>query len=129
VKKFLGALTVGWVLASGLWAEEAGLSVVTPEEAGQHEGETVTVKGRVEGQRTTGSGTTFLNFGGRYPNQVFSCRAFAEHFPGGVPTCEGKTVEVTGLIKMYEGKPTIDLKGPASLKVLEAEGGAETPAP
>jgi len=126
---FLWVLTAGWVLASGLQAEEVAIPVVTPEEAAQHEGKVVTVKGKVDGQRTAASGTTFLNFGGRHPNQIFSCRAFTDKFPEGLPACEGKTVEVTGKIKMYEGKPSIDLSGPDAIKVLESESAAETPAP
>lgn len=121
---------MGCVLASGLQAEEAAvIPVVTPQEAAQHEGKVVTVKGKVDGQRTAASGTTFMNFGGRHPNQIFSCRAFAEKFPEGVPACEGKTVEVTGKIKMHDGKPSMDLTGPDKIKVLEAEPAAETPAP
>ena len=126
---FLWVLTAGWVLASGLQAEEVAIPVVTPEEAAQHEGKVVTVKGKVDGQRTAASGITFLNFGGRHPNQIFSCRAFTDKFPEGLPACEGKTVEVTGKIKMYEGKPSIDLSGPDKIKVLESESAAETPAP
>jgi DNA/RNA endonuclease YhcR with UshA esterase domain len=118
---------LGW---STLQSEEAAeIPVVTPQEAAQHEGKVVTVKGKVDGQRTASSGTTFLNFGGRHPNQIFSCRAFAEKFPDGVPACEGKTVEVTGKIKMHDGKPSIDLTGPDKLKILESEPAAETPAP
>ena len=117
------------MLATGLQAEEAVIPVVTPQEAAQHEGKVVTVKGRVDGQRTATSGTTFMNFGGRHPNQVFSCRAFAEKFPEGVPACEGKTVEVTGKIKMHDGKPSMDLTGPDKIKILEGETTAEAPAP
>ena len=122
-------LASGWILGTALRAEEAAIPVVTPEEAAQHEGKEVTVKGRVDGQRTASSGTTFLNFGGRHPNQIFSCRAFPDRFPDGVPACEGKIVEVTGKVKMFEGKPSIDLAGPDKLKVLEAEPAAEAPAP
>lgn len=129
MKRFLWALTTGWVLAGGLQAEEAAIPVVTPQEAAQHEGKIVTVKGKVDGQKTTSSGTTFMNFGGRHPNQVFSCRAFADKFPEGVPACEGKTVEVTGKIKIHEGKPSMDLSGPDKIKVLEVESAAETQAP
>jgi len=129
MKSLLWVLTAGWVLAGGLQAEEVAIPVVTPEEAAQHEGKVGTVKGKVDGQRTAASGTTFLNFGGRHPNQIFSCRAFGDKFPEGVPACEGKTVEVTGKIKMYEGKPSIDLSGPDKIKVLESEPAAETPAP
>ena len=117
-----GCLFFGSMLA---WAEDTkdAIPVVTPEEAAQHDGAVVTVKGVVTGQRTAASGVTYLNFGGKYPNQIFSCRAFADKFPEGVPACEGKTVEVTGKIKMHEGKPSMDLKGPDKIKVLE-EGAA-----
>jgi len=130
MKILLSLLTVSWMLGVPSHAEEAKeeIPVVTPQEAAQHEGQLVTVKGKVDGQRTTASGTTFLNFGGRHPNQVFSCRAFADKFPEGVPACEGKTVEVTGKIKMHEGKPSMDLLGPDKIKVIEAEEGAGKPA-
>jgi RecJ-like exonuclease len=125
-KFFLGC----WLVLAALgWAEEVAIPVVTPEEAAQHEGKVVTVKGKVDGQRTAASGTTFLNFGGRHPNQIFSCRAFADKFPEGVPACEGKTVEVTGKIKMHDGKPSIDLSGPDKIKILESQPAAEASAP
>jgi len=113
-----------------LQGEEApAIPVISPEEAAQHEGKTVTVKGKVDGQRTAASGSSFLNFGGRHPNQVFSCRAVKDKFPEGLPACEGKTVEVTGKIKMIDGKPAMDLQKPDQLKILEAEPAAEAPAP
>lgn len=129
MKQILLALLFGCVLGTTARAEEAKeeIPVVTPEEAAQHDGKVVTVKGKVEGQKTAASGVTYLNFGGRYPNHIFSCRAFTDKFPDGVPACEGKVVEVTGKIKMHEGKPSMDLKGPDKIKVLEAEGGSEKP--
>ena len=125
------ALVFGWFLAASLPAEEGKeeIPVIPPEEAAQHDGKVVTVKGKVEGQKTAASGGTYLNFGGRYPNHIFSCRAFTDKFPDGVPAAEGKTVEVTGKIKMHEGKPSMDLKGPDKIKVLEEEGAAEKPSP
>jgi DNA/RNA endonuclease YhcR with UshA esterase domain len=123
----LAVVGFGLVLPTLQAEAPVAIPVVTPQEAAQHEGKVVTVKGKVDGQRTAASGTTFMNFGGRHPNQVFSCRAFAEKFPDGVPACEGKTVEVTGKIKMHEGKPSIDLSGPDKLKILESEPAADTP--
>lgn len=129
--KFLAAV-FAWTLVAGgigLTQEAKEIPVVTPEEAAQHDGQVVTVKGKVDGQRTAASGVTYLNFGGRYPNQIFSCRAFADKFPEGVPACEGKTIEVTGKIKMFEGKPSMDLQGPDKIKVLEGEGVGEKASP
>lgn len=122
-------LICAWILGAGLRAEEVAIPVVTPQEAAQYDGKVVTVKGKVDGQRTASSGTTFLNFGGRHPNQIFSCRAFPDKFPEGVPACEGKTVEVTGKIKMHDGKPSIDLTGPDKIKIVEAEPAAEGTSP
>ena len=129
MKQILLALFFGCLLGASVRAEEAKeeIPVVPPEEAAQHDGKVITVKGKVEGQKTTAAGVTYLNFGGRYPNHIFSCRAFTDKFPEGVPACEGKVVEVTGKIKMHEGKPSMDLKGPDKIKVLEAEGVAEKP--
>jgi len=121
MQPILMTLVFGWILGVSAFAEEGKeeIPVVTPEEAAQQDGKVVTVKGKVNGQKTAASGVTYLNFGGKYPNHTFSCRAFADKFPEGVPACEGKTVEVTGKIKIHEGKPSMDLKGPDKIKVLE----------
>ena len=63
---------------------------VTPAEAAAQEGKEVKVKGRVEGQKTSAKGVTYLNFGGKYPNHVFSCVLRAKDFPSGPPMLEGK---------------------------------------
>ena len=131
MRTFLVALWLIGCLAEGrVHAEEtAEIPVVAPEEAAQYDGKIVTVQGKVEGQKTAASGVTYLNFGGRYPNHIFSCRAFSDKFPEGVPACEGKTVAVTGKIKLHEGKPSMDLKGPDKIKVLEEEASAEKSSP
>jgi hypothetical protein len=43
-----------------------------------------------------------------------------------IPNYEGKEVEVTGLIKMYQGKPSMDIKSIDKIHMVEgvAEGGA-----
>ena len=92
---------------------------VTPQEAATHEGKQVKVKGVVEGQKTSAKGITYLNFGGRFPNHIFSCVLRSKDFPDGVPAMEGKEVEVTGLIKMYEGKPSMDIKSIDQIHVVE----------
>ena len=48
-------------------------------------------------------------------------------FPNGVPTYEGKEVEVTGMIKMYEGKPSMDIKSADQIRVLGAETAGSSP--
>lgn len=113
-------------LASALvWSEEpVSVPTVTPAEATTQEGKEVKVKGRVEGQKTSAKGVTYLNFGAKYPNHVFSCVLRAKDFPSGPPMLEGKEVEVTGVIKMYEGKPSMDISSSDQIHVIEEPAAA-----
>lgn len=116
------------LLTLSVQAEDAPtIPVVTPQEASTQEGKQVKVKGVVDGQKTSAKGITYLNFGGRFPNHVFSCVLRSRDFPNGVPPYEGKEVEVTGLIKMYEGKPSMDIKSPDQIRVLGGEAATVTP--
>ena len=45
---------------------------ILPEEAKNHIGETVGVRGLVEQVSVSKKGHAFLNFGGHYPNQTFT---------------------------------------------------------
>ena len=114
------ALTVLWLACLVVLAEEPPIvPTVTPVEAAAQEGKEVKVKGRVEGQKTSAKGVTYLNFGAQYPNHVFSCVLRAKDFPSAPPLFEGKEVEVTGVIKMYEGKPSIDISSLEQIHVIE----------
>ncbi len=114
------ALTVLWLACLVVLAEEPPIvPTVTPVEAATQEGKEVKVKGRVEGQKTSAKGVTYLNFGAQYPNHVFSCVLRAKDFPSAPPLFEGKEVEVTGVIKMYEGKPSIDISSLEQIHVIE----------
>jgi len=128
MKRFiLIALTPLWLASSVVLAEEPAIvPSVAPAEAAAQEGKEVKVKGRVEGQKTSAKGITYLNFGGKYPNHVFSCVLRAKDFPSTPPSFEGKEVEVTGVIKMYEGKPSMDISSLEQIRVIEE---AATPAP
>ena len=129
------ALTPLWLASLVVLAEEPAIvPTVTPAEAATQEGKQVKVKGRVEGQKTTAKGSTYLNFGAKYPNHVFSCVLRAKDFPSAPPSFEGKEVEVTGVIKMYEGKPSMDISSLEQIHVIEEapttvpEGKASEPA-
>ena len=122
----IALFTVGWICAE----EPADIPLVTPQEASAQEGKQVKVKGVVDGQKTSAKGVTYLNFGGRFPNHAFSCVLRAKDFPDGVPAFEGKEVEVTGLIKMYEGKPSMDVKSLSQIHVVSGDSsGSGNPAP
>jgi hypothetical protein len=105
---------------AGLLAEEVvAPMVVSPEEAPGQVGKTVTVKGKVDGQKSSKAGNTYLNFGGKFPNHVFSCLLRAKNFTDPIPMFEGKVVEVTGMVTLYEGKPQIELTSLSAIRVIE----------
>jgi DNA/RNA endonuclease YhcR with UshA esterase domain len=113
---------------AGLLAEEVVAPViVTPEEAARQVGKTVTVKGKVDGQKSSKAGNTYLNFGGNFPNHVFSCLLRAKNFTDSIPLFEGKVVEVTGMVTMYEGKPQIELTSLGQIRVVEEAVPVEAP--
>lgn len=104
--------------------------VIAPSEAAAHVGKMVTVKGKVEGQKTSKSGNTYLNFGGRFPNHTFSCLLRSKNFSEAIPPYEGQEVEVTGTVTLYEEKPQIELTATSQIRVLEkaaAEASGDKP--
>lgn len=107
------ALTLtAWLPAS------AETQTIAPTEAKTHVGQTVTVEGAVGNISTGRSGTTFIDVGGRYPDNNFAAVIFAadkSKFPG-LDALDGKTVAVTGQISLYRGKPEIILKSAEQMK-------------
>jgi DNA/RNA endonuclease YhcR with UshA esterase domain len=104
-----------------LLATAADADVIGPSDAAQHIGEMHTVKGLVAQVSTSGKGTVFLNFGGRFPNHVFYGVVFAEEaarFPN-MTGLEGRSVTLTGEISLYDGKPQIILSDPSQVAVSE----------
>jgi len=113
---------------AGLLAEELVAPVVVPpEETAGQVGKTVTVKGKVDGQKSSKAGNTYLNFGGKFPNHVFSCLLRAKNFTDPIPMFEGKVVEVTGMVTLYEGKPQIELTSLSAIRVIEEVVPADAP--
>ena len=65
--------------------------------------------------------TTHINFGGLYPNHVFTATILKakQTLFGGVRDYEGKDVEVQGLVHLYKGKPEIMLTERAQIRLAE----------
>ena len=107
------------ILGLILLATPAVAQTVRPADARAHVGQTVTVEGVVsEVHVASGSGMTFIDMGGRYPDNPFAAVIFrddASKFPN-VAALDGKTVDVTGAVQLYKGKPEIILKSAAQLK-------------
>jgi DNA/RNA endonuclease YhcR with UshA esterase domain len=84
---------------------------ITPEQARNHIGETVIVKGKVFDVHPTQKGDVFINFGGKFPNATFSAVCFQGVIPADQLTAlNGKTISVTGPIKEYNGQVEIILE-------------------
>lgn len=92
---------------------------VAPGGASSYVGQTVTIKGIVDGVHTASrSGVTFIDMGGQYPNNAFTGVIFHEDagkFPS-VGSLSGKVVEIRGRVRLYKGKPEIILRAVGQLK-------------
>lgn len=96
------ALTHSSALAAGILAGEA---------AG-HIGETATVEGLATEVKVSRGGTTFVDIDGAYPSQTFTAVVFESDAAavGDLSSLQGRTVDVTGTIRLYRGKPEIIVK-------------------
>jgi len=95
--------------------------IYTSSEAINHIGEFASVKGNVHQVYISSKGNIFLNIDGTYPNNPFSVVIFksnAHKFPN-IKSLEGKTIIVTGTIKLYRGKPEIIVNNPNQIKLIK----------
>lgn len=114
------------LLALIAWVSVASCQRTTPgyglSEAASHVGEDATVRGEVSAVFESRKGNYFLSIGWQCPNQLFPAVIFKSNAssdfndPEGF---EGKTIEVTGKIKSYQGKSEIILNGPSQVKVVK----------
>jgi micrococcal nuclease len=92
-------------------------------EAPNYVGEYACVSGKIDHVYTSKKGTIFLNFCQDYKTCPFGVVIFGEDahkFPN-PQQYEGKTVEITGLIKSYQGRPEIILNDLGQIKILSHE--------
>lgn len=84
---------------------------ITPDQAKDYVGKTVTVCGEVKSTHSTKK-AAFMNFGEAYPNQTFTAvifDSFQYNFPD-LKNYNHKNICVTGKIELYKGKPEIVLR-------------------
>ena len=101
---------------SGFLSEQP-VAVVSPLEAGDYNGKTVTVKGFVADVYKSEK-VAYLNFVEKYPDNPFTVVIFASKF-GDFPEIEkykNKDIEVTGRVSIFRGKPQIILNSPSQIK-------------
>ncbi|SLN37657.1 nucleotide-binding protein [Ruegeria meonggei] len=112
--KFCVSVVLTLALAVAAYADE-----ITPREAINHIGKRASVVGVVSQVSNSGKGTTFINFGGRYPNHIFYVVIFkknAHKFPR-VYGYKGQTLAISGKIELYRGKPQIIVSSPDQVQV------------
>ena len=112
--------TLVFVLVLTLAAESGhAQTVIAAADAAKHVGETVTIEGTISAVHTdSGSGVTFIDMGGRFPNQTFTGVVFkndAGKFPN-LESLTGKVVDITGRVHDYRGRPETILSEPAQIK-------------
>src|SRR5215467_15785119 len=98
--------------------------VIKDSEAMEYVGKEVEVRGRVASVTTSPLGTTFINFGGDYPNQKF-----AGFIAAGTPIAadqrltiiQGKTISITGTIRLRDGKPEIEIVSADQITGLDSQ--------
>ena len=110
----LSAAGIALFLAASVQAE-----TISPQEASHYAGSAITVEGVVSQVSTSGGGTTFINFGGRFPNHVFYAVIFRKNQGqfSGLNALEGKAVAISGTIEFYKGKPQIILHSPDQIEL------------
>ena len=99
-------------------------TVIKDSEATQYVGKEVEVRGRVVSVTASPLGTTFINFGGEYPNQKFAGFIAAESKMATdqlLTMIQGKIISITGTIELREGKPEINVVSADQIKVLDSQ--------
>ncbi|MGH6674316.1 MAG: hypothetical protein ACRECE_09805 [Xanthobacteraceae bacterium] len=92
---------------------------IAPGEARAHAGEHVTIEGAVSAVHTADSGVTFLDIGGSFPNNAFAAVIFKDDAAKfrHLDSFTGRTVDVSGAVRLYQGKAEIVLNDPAQIKL------------
>ncbi len=134
----LTIIVAGFLIAGAIWLSKRPVPVTSPgqsartpasqqpasqidyTEAANHVGEFACVSGKIDHVYTSQKGTIFLNFCSDYKNCPFGAVIFgseAHKFPN-PKQYEGQTVQITGLIRSYQGQPEIILKDSSQIKIL-----------
>jgi hypothetical protein len=85
-------------------------NAISAEDAAEHEGDFATVEGFVRNVHTARSGSaTFIDLDGVYPDSPFTAVIFEDDMAGvgDVSDLAGRTVDITGKIRMYRNRPEI----------------------
>ena len=98
--------------------------VIKDSEAVRYVGKNVEVHGLVVSVTTSPLGTTFINFGRKYPNQTFAgfiaagSKIATDQW---IAELQGKIIVITGTIELRQGKPEIKIISTDQIKGLDAQ--------
>ena len=115
----LTGLMAGSALAAGA-APAQTPALIAAADIKSHVGQTVMIEAAVTEIHRTQSGKQILiNMNGRYPNNALTAVVFQNDFAKfpNIEAFNGKTVQVTGAVKLYRGKPEIVLNNSNQLKL------------
>lgn len=116
MRSFVTGLFLSATIAPAL--AQTAPATIAPTDAKSHVGQTAIVEAAVSDVRTGRSGVTFIDMGGRYPDNGFVAVIFfgdIAKFPG-VKALQGKTVAVSGPVELYQGRPEIILRSAEQLR-------------
>jgi DNA/RNA endonuclease YhcR with UshA esterase domain len=122
IRTVLAGLALGLALSPALAAgpTQPQPAVIGAADVKSHVGQTLTIEGAVSEIHRSRSGRQILiNMNGRYPNNALTAVIFQNDFAkfANIESFNGKTVQVTGAIKLYRGKPEIVLSDPSQIKL------------
>lgn len=111
-------------------AAQTNLITISPEDAKNHIGKNVTVRGKVEQvYHSARYNTYFLNMGGVYPNNSFTAVILSSDLPNfngvDINQYSKKVVDVKGTIVVYKKKPEIVLRTPNQISICPAASGGK----
>lgn len=107
------------LLATVAWASSSYAGTISPEQAGSHIGQLVTVEGVVTEVHTARSGSaTFIDMSGIYPNNAFTGVIFARDMAavGDVSAFAGRTVDISGTVQLYRNRPEIIIRSASQIR-------------
>jgi DNA/RNA endonuclease YhcR with UshA esterase domain len=86
-------------------------NTIAASAAASHIGQSITIEGIVS-EVHVADRATFIDIGGRYPDEEFTGVIFPESYSAfpDVAELEGKTVDISGTVQLYRGKPEIILR-------------------
>lgn len=129
---FLLGLLTGFVPSVGCGGQQPAKEAPAPPRVRANDsrtlrssvGKTVTIYGKVSRTGKSSSGHNFLNFSGAEVT-VACLKDDVAKFKNGAPAdvFDEETVEVTGKVELFKGKPQIKLTDPAQIKVVKVTAG------